>query len=208
MSVLGIGDLFNEFFGELGVMFVFYGFCFLAGIILFVLNAVGLYNMGKSLFVKAPWLSFIPVASSFALGRIAQEYIKQNGKKSAKFSVILLLLNILSIVLVVAFIILFAVAVLNIMVIYEDGGELTGGEMLSMAITPIIIYIAAIISSIAFNVTYYVSLWRVFAIFEKCNATLYTVLSIFFSFLYPIFIFILRKKRPIIFSLQENNEII
>lgn len=209
---MGIGEIFNEFFTGLGGLLVFYlvfyGFCLLAGITLYILNAVGLYEMGKSFSVKAPWLSFIPVASSFAIGRIAQEYVKKNGKKSAKFSVILLLLNILTIILTTAFFIVLAISIINAVDIYNSGATPETAEAISIFLTPIALYFGAVAIGIAFNVTYYVCIWRVFAIFEKCNATLYLVLSIFFSFLYPIFIFILRKKRPEVFSLQENNEII
>ena len=68
-------------------------------LVLYILQGVGLYEMGKRLNLNNPWLSFVPFANVYALGRIAQRYIKRDGTQSAKFSVILLALYIAEIVL-------------------------------------------------------------------------------------------------------------
>ena len=57
--------------------------------------------------------------------------------------------------------------------------------------------------SIAYIVLYYVALWRIFTAYDYNNATVYFVLTIFFSFLGPIFLFVLRNKQPV-FDTKEH----
>ena len=58
---------------------------------------------------------------------------------------------------------------------------------------------------IAYVVIYYVALWRIFAAFDYNNATVYFVLSIVFSFLGPIFLFVLRNKQPVFDPREHFN---
>ena len=53
------------------------------------------------------------------------------------------------------------------------------------------------LSAFVYTVLHYVAFWRIVASFDNSNATLYTVLSVFFSFLDPIFLFIIRNKQPV-----------
>ena len=83
-------------------IFVYFGIVLICAVVSFViyfLNAIGLYEMSSSLGLKNPWYGFIPFLNSFAIGRIAEKYQKKNGAKSAKFSVILLTLEIVMAVL-------------------------------------------------------------------------------------------------------------
>lgn len=166
---------------------------------MYILQGVGLYEMGKRLNLNNPWLSFVPVANVYALGRIAQRYMKRDGTQSAKFSVILLALYIAEFVLMIAFFIFFFVAIFAVIANAELAIETESEMVMSMFasfIPVIILYFLLMAVAIAYSVTYYVALWRVFAIYNNSNATLYLVLSIFFSFLAPIFLFVLRKNNP------------
>ena len=49
---------------------------------------------------------------------------------------------------------------------------------------------------IAYTVIKFIALWRIFAIFDYQNATMFTVLTYFFGFLEAIFIFAIRNKEP------------
>ena len=89
----------------------------------YLLQSFGLNKMGKSLNVNNPWLAFIPYANVFAFGRIAEKYVKFNGKNSAKFSKILLTLTIIIAVLSVA-ISTFAIAVIVMGISDEFGNNI------------------------------------------------------------------------------------
>lgn len=180
------------------------------GIVMYLLQAVGLYNMGKTLQLSKPWLSFIPVANVYALGKIAENYIKADGRKSARFSIILLILYIALYVILFAFFIfafiLFAVELASDPAVnaYLEGEHFAATAAFTVVLPLVIGYVAMLGLSIALMVVLYVAYWRVFAIFDRQNATMYLVLSIFFTFLTPIFLFVLRNRQPEIFTPQQN----
>lgn len=192
------------------IILLFSFFAFGIGIVLYLLQAIGLYKMGEKLQVSNAWLSFIPVANIYALGKIAEKHIKADGRKSAKFSKILLILYIALIVILIAFIV-FAFAFFMVELTsnptlnaYIEGEQFAATAVYTVILPIIIGYLGIISLSVALAVVQYVALWRVFAIFDRGNATMYLVLSIFFSFLLPIFLFIIRNNQPQIFKPQEN----
>ena len=42
----------------------------------------------------------------------------------------------------------------------------------------------------------YIALWRVYSSFDGKNAVLFTVLSVLFNFLEPVFLFVIRNNQP------------
>ncbi len=194
--------LIEEVLEEIGAFLVLYGFIFsisgLLGLVLFVLKGFGLYEMSKTLELKNPWISFVPVVSVFSLGRVGQNYVKQDGTRSAKFSIALIVLYILQFVFAIGFLIALIFAVVEIVSNAQNVLDTNSAMTLQMfysLIPAIILYFVTLAFAIAYSIVYYIALWRVFAIFEHENATMFTVLSIFFKFLPPIFLFLIRKKR-------------
>ncbi len=185
-------------------------------IIAYLLTSFGIYNMGKKLGVANPWLSFIPFANIYAFGKIAEHYIKKDGRPSAKFSKILLTFNIIILVLTVVLVTALLVGVILEAMSNPDMNAYFESEEFAVTglytfILPVVLGTLAICGlAIAYMVVTYVALWRIFSIFDPETATLYLVLSIFFGFLQPIFIFILRNREPQIFMpqplVQEETE--
>lgn len=174
-------------------------FTSIIGLVLFVIKGFAIFDMSKKLNLKKNYLGFIPVVSVFAFGRIAEKYRKKDGSKSAKFSVILLIFNILQYLLAIVFIAVTIYAVIEIYgfaenaIIKDVSMEL---YMFSSLIPVIICYFILFAVSVAYTVLTYVSFWRICEFFNKRNATLYTFLSVIFPFLMPIFLFIIRKNEP------------
>ena len=52
------------------------------------------------------------------------------------------------------------------------------------------------LSALAFAIVKYIALWRVYASFDGKNAVLFTVLSVLFNFLEPVFLFVIRNNQP------------
>ena len=178
-------------------------------IVLFVLKGIGLYEMSVKMGLKNPWLSFIPVVSCFSLGRIAQRYVKRDGTASAKFGVFLIVLNVLMYILAIVFSVITVIAFGKIILSASNAATADIAMTLEMfypLIPVIVLYFGMLACAIAFNIIWYVAFWRVCAIFENTNATLFTVLSIFFTFLAPIFLFIIRNKEPKI-TFEERIEL-
>ena len=181
------------------------GFCLLVYISLFVVKAIGIYGISKKLKFKNPWICFIPVVDNIAIGRIAEKYKKANGKKSAKFSDLLIIFYLFAIVLTAAMAVLFAMGMVNII---EDA-KIAVTDGVSMAIEAFTIFIPSVAAFllafaaiIAYKILYFVSLWRIYAMLDNDNATLYLVLSVLFSFLTPFFLFFLRNREIAV----ENEE--
>lgn len=195
-----LGDAFPALSGVVltvyGIALAFSG---IVGLILYILRAFGIYEMSKSLGVKGSVLAFIPVLNVLTFGNTAEKYIKKNGTKSAKFGVWLLILYILVRILLTVFIVLSVFAVSQIIMNVENAVSADSAitfEMFSSLIPAIAVYFVTLALAIVYEVVYYVALWRIFAIFSKDNATTFTVLSVLFGFLAPIFLFIHRKNAP------------
>lgn len=194
----------------LGVFGAFYGivmmFSSAIGIVMYILQALGIFNMSKKLGINNAWLCFVPVVNTYAFGKVAEKYVKQDGKPSAKFGIWLLVLNIL---LVIALFVLLAVLVVFVIgiagiedVMLEDSAAVRA-EILSFIIPFIAVYFVTLALAIVLSVMQYVALWRIFAIFSYNNATLFLILSILFGILTPIFLFIIRNNPPRINLTQQ-----
>ena len=168
-------------------------------LILFIIGGIGIYFMSKNFDIKNPWICFVPFVQSFSLGRIARNYIKKDEKKSADLSIWLLVFNIVQYVISLIFMFLLAYSVFDIIANVENAvntdAKVTIG-MFTSFVWVIVSFFLLLCVSVIYKIFYYIALWRVFYIFSKANATVYTVLSVFFGFLSPIFLFILRNNNP------------
>lgn len=186
-----------------GIMLVYSVIIGIIALALYLLQAIGLYGMAKKAGFSSPWRGFIPFANTFLFGKIAEKYRKKDGKPSAKFGGLLLAFEILTAVFAVVCL-LFAINVFSVLfayLAYDNSDTAISRAMVSMIFSSLVLMGV----SIAYAVIYYVALWRIFAAFDYHNATLYFVLSIFFSFLGPIFIFVLRNKQPVFDTKEHFN---
>lgn len=190
----------EEILAVVAVFFTVLGIALLVGLVIWLLGAIGIFRMSKSIGLKYPRLSFIYPVYPFALGRVAEKYVKKDGKKSAKFSGWLLGLGIAEYVLNFAFfaIAIFAVYKIGINAINAIESDISmSPDMFGIMIPAIILYFIAFAVSIAYMVLYYIAFWRICSIFCYKNATLFLVLSIVLTnLLSPIFIFAIRNKQP------------
>lgn len=177
---------------------VVYGISAILGLLLYIFNGIGLMKMSNSLGLKHGWISFIPVANIYALGRIAQNYVKQDGRKSAKLGAALLTLYIIMFVISIVFFIFLGIALVTVFqlaggAVIED--TVMNVEMFSSFIPVIVFYFVFLAVAIAYIVVYYVALYKIFDMFSNYGV-LFVVLSIFFTSLAPIFIFAIRNGAP------------
>lgn len=168
-------------------------------LIMFVLKALAIFKMSKSLNLKNGWISFVPFLSIVEFGRVAQKYVRKNGAASAKFSVVLPIIYLLQTVLIGVFFSVLGKSLYKIVnsvaqVMVEET-ELTK-DVFSSFVYVIILFFAIFGVAIAYKISYYVALWRIYAIFNEKNAALFTVLGIFLGLLNPIFLFVIRNRKP------------
>lgn len=187
-----VSFFFTFFIGAIAVSAVI-------GIAIYLLESISVYKMAKSAEIKNPWLAFIPVANDWVFGTLAEKYKKKNGTKSARFGIILPVLEGIVLIETIALTIFTVISVKEITGYALDAVN-TSTEMVPeqfMSLIPVIIlYFALMAVAIAYAVVFFIALWRVYSSFDKSNATLYIVLSIIFTISVPIILFIIRNRKP------------
>lgn len=181
----------------IGASVVFFSLLWLA---LFFIKAFGVYSMSKSAGLKNPWMAFIPFCDAYAFGRLAGLYEWQNGK-SRNFAIGMLVLRVLNFCAAISMMIAF---------ISSGAGVLSGiiNETSEMNVSSVILEMRAVfgfsallnVIGLAYQILNFVCFWRIVRMSDRGKATVYTVLSVIFKFLDPIFIFSLRRKFKV------NNE--
>ena len=205
-----IGQIFEEAGfteGDLmvfaSIMFIYFAFIVIIALAMYLLEAVGLYGMAKSSGFSSPLRSFIPFANTFLFGKIAEKYQRRDGKRSAKFGGLLLAFEILTLFFSITTM-AFVISMISVLATSYNDSELNASIVVPM-IAMLACCFVLIGVLIAYVVIYYVALWRIFTAFDYNNATVYFVLSILFSFLGPIFLFVLRNKQPVFDQREHFN---
>lgn len=187
-----VSFFFTFFIGAIAVSAVI-------GIAIYLLESISVYKMAKSAEIKNPWIAFIPVANDWVFGTLAEKYKKKNGTKSARFGIILPVLEGIVLIEAIALTIFTVISVKEITGYAFDAVN-TSAEMVPeqfMSLIPVIIlYFALMAVAIAYAVVFFIALWRVYSSFDKSNATLYIVLSVIFTISVPIILFIIRNRKP------------
>ena len=163
----------------------------LIGAALYILGAFAILKLSKKVELKAPFISFIPFLQSFALGRLAEKYIKKDGSKSAKFSVILFIFNILQTILLIIFIFSTLYSIFNVIVNIENAianDTKVTIDMFSSFIFVIALFFVLLVCVICYKIFFAIAIWRVYAIFDYKRAIVYTIISVLFSSISSIFL--------------------
>lgn len=161
-----------------------------------ILNALGVYEMTKTLGIKSKWFAFFPFFSSVAVGKLAD---CSRGMATTFFRKILLILDLIHGVILSLGIYLLLICSIDTVfaadkVLYKNK-EITT-EVASPLILPAVIICMSILVFFIYKVFYYIALWRIFRAFAPSSAILYFIISIFISFTAPVFIFLIRKNKP------------
>lgn len=197
ISELGVPDETVSFF--LAIFIGTFTISLLIGLALYLLESIGVYKMAKSAEIKNPWLSFVPVGRNWVFGTLAEKYKKKNGTKSARFGIILPVLEGIVLIEAIALTIFTVISIKEITGYALDAvntsSEMAPEQFMSL-ISVIILYFALMAVAIAYAVVFFIALWRVYSSFDKPNATLYIVLSVVFTISVPIILFIIRNRKP------------
>jgi hypothetical protein len=185
------GGEFSEVFAAIGAFFAAFMLIFMVlltvGVVMYVIQAVGLHTLSKSRDVNYGFLVWIPflnltVIPMYIIGKLIDEKVKL-GSLELKKAHIWLPIMVVAVPVFSQF--------FNLMInIFSFNDSAAGvGITIFMAIIMVVI-------SVAYAVLVYAAYYRLFKIYATQHAVLYLVLSIFFSFLLPIFIFVIRNNQP------------
>ena len=153
----------------------------LISLAIYVFTALSLYTIAQKRGIACPWLAWIPVANLWVLGSVSDQYryLTRGQRKSKR--IWLLVLKIGATVLA---------GILLTVVVTMIVAESFDGAVLSLLL---LLPLAAV--ALAGAILEYMALYDVYASCDPDNASLYLVLSVFFTFLRPVFLFLSREKE-------------
>ena len=153
----------------------------LVSIAIYVFTALSLYTVAKRRGIAAPWLAWVPVANLWVLGSISDQYRYLTQGQMKHKRVTLLIWECVSCAMIAGVVVSAFLAV--------------AGESVQAIVTLLSLVFVMLVVAIVYAVLYFMALYDVYASCDPQNAALYLVLSIFFRFLVPVFLFISRDME-------------
>ena len=157
-------------------------------LVMYVLNAVGLYRVAKRRGIHHAWLAWVPIGSNWLLGSISDHYqYVAKQKVTSKRKVLL----ILSLILVACLFVLIGGVVA--LVLATEGMAGDAAMVLAVALM-LIAYLGMLGLAIAITVFCYIAYYDLFRSCKPGNAVLFLVLSIIFNVTLAFFVFACSKS--------------
>lgn len=188
-----MGQLENVLIAVIGVYLVMMLFAGIYSIVVYILDSLGMYSIAKRRGIHHPWLAWIPVANSWLLGSISDQYQYVAKNKTTSRRKVLLGLSIATYALSWVVVVLCVVVVVNAVMALGATGDISTqfiGSLALVYILDLVMLIVAIVQTVFMYIAYY----DLFVSSRPNSATAFLVLGIFFSFLLPYFVFACRKK--------------
>ncbi len=185
------GDLADPFMMVFAIVWIIIALISMAlGVTLYILQSTGLYNIAKRRGIHHPGLAWVPIANTWIIGSISDQYqYVVKGKVRNRRKVLLGLVIAISVMMVVT-VALFTAGVINSGVMMDTFEASFFVSMGGAFAVYIVMWIVAVVASVFLYIAYY-------DVYRSCNpgnAVLFLILGIFFDFLQPVFVFICRKK--------------
>lgn len=164
----------------------------------YVLQSLGLYTIADRRGIKHSWLAWLPIANTWILGSIADQYqYVAKGQIRSRRKVLLginIAMAVLTVVLIGSYISVIARLISNALRMGQVSEkmleELLMTQLLSMLGICCVMLILAVIATVFQYIAYY-------NLFASCNPkyeALFTVLGILFPVTLPFFVFACRNK--------------
>lgn len=117
----------------------------LSVIVTYVLQALAIMRMSNKLYIERPWLAWIPIAQSYALGRVAERCDERQGKDVKPWAKILLFAHI------------------GYYVVYVVLSGISGlVQLIIPVIGPALLSLLQTALTLAFTVLVYICVWKAF----------------------------------------------
>ena len=181
--------------GLVGVMLAVYIFVMLIALgiaaVSYVLRAVSIYTIANRRGIKNPWLAWVPVVNCWTLGCISDQYryVAKGQVKNKRKSLLILYIILMALEI--------GMMVCNITTMIQFEGTVREDMMVlagTLGVITTVLSLAVAGVSIAYTVINYMALYDLYCSCEPGNGVLYLLLSIFVSWLTPVFLMIVRKK--------------
>ena len=163
----------------------------------YVLTALALYTVARRRGLKNPWLAWIPVADSWLLGSLSDQYRYVVKGEHTHHRAFLLFFRILTVVLTLSLLGLVGSLCFQVfggMMRQDVIPDLLLMQIFRQATSLLVVGLPLLGISIAYCVFRFMALYDVYRSLEPENAVLFLVLSILFRVTEPFFLFFSRNK--------------
>ena len=167
-----------------GILLVLWFLAMGFSVVMYVLNAVGMYRIAKRRGIHHAWLAWVPVGCNWLLGSISDHYQYVAKQKVTSRRKILL---ILSLVLAAVSLVFMGGAVALIVTADAVTPEMAG-QVLSIALIAIS-YLVMMALAIAITVFCYIAYYDLFRSCKPKYDVLFLVLGVLFTVTLPFFVF-------------------
>lgn len=198
MEVLGIDleQLLQDVNLETIINTFTYGFDYLVVVAVYVFCALALYTIARRRKFDRPWMAWIPVAREWLLGSLSDQYQLRVQRRVTHRRKWLLGMQVILVSGVVMTVVQLLLVVWNVL---DAGYNNYAGEYDLLKVwgsigAVLLLWLVLIAVEIARTVLFHMSLYDIYRSCDPKNATLFTVLGIFFGFLQPIFLMICKDK--------------
>ena len=168
----------------LGIVLVILGIVLVCCLVGWILGSIGLHKVAKRRGIRHAWLAWLPIGCHWILGCVSDQYQHLVLGKVTSRRKILLILNLASFVLGIAYMVMTVVAE----VLMGESG--VGGVLLAMGIP----YLLTLGVSITLMVFYHICNYDFYRSCRPNSAVVFLVLGIFLPVCQPFFYFACRKK--------------
>ena len=156
-------------------------------LVMYVLNAVGLYRIAKRRGIHHAWLAWVPIGCNWLLGSISDHYQYVAKQKVTSKRKILLILSLCLIGC------LFVLAGGVVAIVVAAGSSMNASIALGVVLL-LIAYLGMMGLAIAITVFCYIAYYDLFRSCKPGNAVLFLVLSILFNVTLAFFVFFSSKS--------------
>ena len=153
----------------------------LVSVAIYVFTALSLYTIAKRRGIANAWLAWVPVANLWIVGSVSDQYRYVTQGLLRHKRIALLAWKCSGVVLLI-------LAVVGVLAAFAGRGMTAMLILLSLVLVWLVLVIV-------YTVLYLMALYDIYASCDPQNAAMYLVLSIFFRFLVPIFLFISRDME-------------
>lgn len=157
--------------------------------LLFILEAIGIFKLAKKNEIKMPILCFLPFATPYYLGLVAEKKETNEKKKSLKIWLIILffLMLLSAAVFAITGFISANEIIENAKICIANDTKMTL-DMFSSAIYAIIFYFVSLFTALSYKILRLAAFWKIVSKENPKKSGLYMILSAVLYPLMPIFI--------------------
>lgn len=179
-------------------------FFLLVAFAMFILKALGIYEMSKTLGIKSKWFAFFPFFNDIAFGKLAD-----CGRKniSSLYNKLLIAVRLIFTVFLVLGITMFLINFVDTFFaadkLINDGANITK-NILRPLVFPCNLLKASLVFFAIYKLLYLFAFLRVSEVFSKQNQIILFIFAFLLPVLIPVFIFVMRKNKPLLPSAYIN----